>query len=127
MHDGTRKLPDNTKVSLKDLRLYLATTKREIETLLKTNFNELEMTLNNILQASGRIVTERLAEYSHAVSLMNLNDIVAGLDAIRQDLKLMNKITQDLRANASELDIGNDLSFHTFSYENNFFNFFIIY
>ncbi|XP_033213236.1 prominin-like protein isoform X2 [Belonocnema kinseyi] len=105
MHDGTRKLPDNTKVSLKDLRLYLATTKREIDTLLKINFNELEMTLNNILQASGRIVTERLAEYSHAVSLMNLNDIVAGLDAIRQDLKLMNKITQDLRANASELDI----------------------
>ena len=110
MHDGTRKLPDNTKVSLKDLKLYLATTKREIETLLITNFNELEMTLNNILQASGRIVTERLAEYSHAVSLMNLNDIVAGLDAIRQDLKMMNKITQDLRANASELDIGNDLS-----------------
>ena len=116
MHNGTKELPENTKVSLKDLNLYLTTTKRQIETLLKTNFHELEITLNNILQASGRIVTERLAEYSHAVSLMNLNDIVAGLDAIRQDLKMMNKITLELRANASELDIGNNL-----------FNFFYVF
>ncbi|XP_051163555.1 prominin-like protein isoform X2 [Leptopilina boulardi] len=105
MHDGTKQLPENMKVSLKDLRLYLMTTKKQIETLLISNFHELEITLNNILQQSGRIVTERLAEYSHAVSLMNLNDIVAGLDAIRKDLRMMNKITQDLRVNASELDI----------------------
>ncbi|XP_043469570.1 prominin-like protein isoform X2 [Leptopilina heterotoma] len=105
MHNGSKQLPENTKVSLKDLRLYLATTKRQIETLLISNFHELEITLNNILQQSGRIVTERLAEYSHAVSLMNLNDIVAGLGAIKEDLTMMNKITRELRVNASELDI----------------------
>lgn len=106
MQEGTKELPSNAKISLKDVKLYLSSTKLEIENLLKTNCEELEVTLNNILQASGKIVTEQLAEYSHAVSLTNLNDIVIGLESIREDLKLMNKITQDLRINASQLDIG---------------------
>ncbi|XP_029169888.1 prominin-like protein isoform X2 [Nylanderia fulva] len=105
MQEGTRELPTNAKTSLKDVKLYLTTTKQEIDNLLKTNPEELEVTLNNILQASGKIVTEQLAEYSHAVSLTNLNDIVAGLESIREDLRLMNKITQELRTNASQLDI----------------------
>lgn len=106
MQEGTKELPTNAKTSLKDVKLYLTTTKQEIDNLLKTNPEELEVTLNNILQASGKIVTEQLAEYSHAVSLTNLNDIVAGLESIREDLRLMNKITQELRINASQLDIG---------------------
>ncbi|GAB1869021.1 Prominin-like protein isoform X2 [Camponotus japonicus] len=105
MQEGTKELPTNAKTSLKDVKLYLTTTKQEIDNLLKTNPEELEVTLNNILQASGKIVTEQLAEYSHAVSLTNLNDIVAGLESIREDLRLMNKITQELRINASQLDI----------------------
>ena len=106
MQEGTKELPCKAKTSLKDVKLYLTTTKLEIDNLLKTNPEELEVTLNNILQASGKIVTEQLAEYSHAVSLTNLNDIVAGLESIREDLRLMNKITQELRINASQLDIG---------------------
>ncbi|XP_077260123.1 prominin-like protein isoform X3 [Temnothorax americanus] len=105
MQEGTKELPCKAKCSLKDVKLYLTTTKQEIDNLLKTNPEELEVTLNNILQASGKIVTEQLAEYSHAVSLTNLNDIVAGLESIREDLRLMNKITQELRINASQLDI----------------------
>ncbi|XP_050447197.1 prominin-like protein isoform X3 [Cataglyphis hispanica] len=105
MQEGTKELPTNAKTSLKDVKLYLTTTKQEIDNLLKTNPEELEVTLNNILQASGKIVTEQLAEYSHAVSLTNLNEIVAGLESIREDLRLMNKITQELRINASQLDI----------------------
>ncbi|XP_034944559.1 prominin-like protein [Chelonus insularis] len=105
MQQGTENLPSNAKISLKDVELYLTTTKEQINRLLITNYNELEITLNNILQASGRIVTEELAVYSHAVSLTNLNDIVSGLDTIRQDLKMIDKITRDLRTNASQLDI----------------------
>nr|XP_012152652.1 PREDICTED: prominin-like protein isoform X3 [Megachile rotundata] len=105
MQDGTKELPSNVKTSLKDVKLYLSTTKQEINNLLKTNFDELEINLNNILQASGRIVTEQLAEYSHAVSLTNLSDIVAGLESIKEDLKTMHTITRDLRTNASQLDI----------------------
>ncbi|KYN06796.1 Prominin-like protein [Cyphomyrmex costatus] len=105
MQEGTKELTCKAKTSLKDVKLYLTTTKKEIDNLLKTNPEELEVTLNNILQASGKIVTEQLAEYSHAVSLTNLNDIVAGLESIKEDLKLMNKITQELRINASQLDI----------------------
>lgn len=106
MQEGVEGLPDQAKTSLEDVELYLTTTKHEINNLLITNYDELEVTLNNILQASGRIVTEELAIYSHAVSLTNLNDIVSGLDAIREDLRMMNKITQELRMNASQLDIG---------------------
>ncbi|XP_063981410.1 prominin-like protein isoform X2 [Diachasmimorpha longicaudata] len=105
MQEGTEDLPSQAKTSLKDLELYLTTTKLQINTLLKDNYNELEITLNKILQASGRIVTDELAIYSHAVSLKNLSDIVSGLDAIRQDLRMMNQITQELRTNASQLDI----------------------
>lgn len=110
MQDGTKEFPNNVKISLKDVKLYLSNTKEAIDNLLKTNFEELEINLNNILQASGRIVTEQLAEYSHAVSLTNLSDIVAGLESIKEDLKIMQTITRDLRTNASQLDIGTDSS-----------------
>lgn len=106
MQEGTKELPHNVKTNLKDVKLYLSSTKQEIENLLKRNCEELEITLNSILQASGKIVTEQLAEYSHAVSLTNLNDIVTGLESIREDLRLMNRVTQELRINASQLDIG---------------------
>ncbi|XP_011499437.1 PREDICTED: prominin-like protein isoform X1 [Ceratosolen solmsi marchali] len=105
MQEGTRDLPKAARTSLGDVKLYLGTTKRQVETLLKVNYDELELALNVILQASGKIVTEQLAESSHAVSLMNLNDIVAGLDNIRKDLKMMNDITKELRNNASHLEI----------------------
>jgi prominin 1 len=107
MQEGTRDLTKTARTSLGDVKLYLGTTKREVETLLKVNYDELEIALNGILQASGKIVTEQLAESSHAVSLMNLNDIVAGLDSIRKDLKMMNDITKELRNNASHLEIRN--------------------
>lgn len=107
LQDSTRELPANAVASLKDVKLFMGTTKLEIDTLLKTNYKELESTLNNILQLSGKIVTEQLAEYSQAVSLTNLSDIVMGLGAIQKDLEMMNKITQELRTNASKLDIGN--------------------
>ena len=110
MQDGTKELPNNVKVSLKDVKLYLNNTKEEIYNILKTNFDELEINLNNILQASGRIITEQLAEYSHAVSLTNLSDIVAGLESIKEDLKIMHTITRDLRTNASQLDIGTTIN-----------------
>ncbi|KAJ8664265.1 hypothetical protein QAD02_005927, partial [Eretmocerus hayati] len=105
MHEGTRELPHAAKTSLRDVQLYLSSTKEQLDTLLKVNYQELEKTLNGILHASGKIVTEQLAESSHAVSLMNLNDIVAGLDSIRGDLKRMNDLTKQLRNYASQLDI----------------------
>ncbi|XP_012256989.2 prominin-like protein isoform X2 [Athalia rosae] len=104
MQDGTDELPINIKTNLNDVRLYLGVTKKEINNLLEQNYNELEVTLNNILQACGKIVTEQLAEYSNAVSLTTLNNIVSGLGAIRHDLNNIKRITQGLRENATKLD-----------------------
>ncbi|XP_044016661.1 prominin-like protein isoform X2 [Aphidius gifuensis] len=105
VQDGTETLPYNAKISLKDVELYLETTKRQINNLLITNYDELQNSLNNTLQASGKIVTEKLEVYSHAVSLTNLKDIVSCLDNIGEDLRVMHNITKDLRTNASQLDI----------------------
>lgn len=116
MQEGIENLPSRAKTNLKDVELYLTTTKKQISTLLTTNYNELEITLNNILQASGKIVTEELAAYSHAVSLTNLNEIVSGLDTIRQDLRMIDKLTRDLRTNASQLDIGTILIYRLLLY-----------
>ncbi|XP_078035778.1 prominin-1-A isoform X6 [Augochlora pura] len=103
MQEGTKELPSNVRTSLSDVKLYFNATKEQVNHLLKTNFDELEVNLNNILQDSGRIVTEQLAEYSHAVSLTNLSDIVAGLESVKDDLHIMQNITWDLRTNASKL------------------------
>ncbi|XP_031777823.1 prominin-like protein isoform X3 [Nasonia vitripennis] len=105
MHEGTKELPQAAQISLQDLKLYLKNTRSQIEILLKVNYDELAQALDRILQASGKIVTEQLAESSHAVSLMNLNDIVQGLDSIRADLKMMNDVTKELRNNAAHLEI----------------------
>ncbi|XP_015513238.1 prominin-like protein isoform X2 [Neodiprion pinetum] len=105
MQEGTNELPNNLKTNLKDVQLYLRVTSREIDNLLGTNYNQLEYTLNNILQASGRIVTEQLAKYSDAASLTNLNNIVSGLGEIGNDLKMIKDITQGLRTNATQLEI----------------------
>nr|XP_033336499.1 prominin-like protein isoform X5 [Megalopta genalis] len=103
MQEGTKELPSNVMISLKDVKLYLSTTKDQVNTVLKTNFDELEVNLNSILQDSGRIVTEQLAKYSNAVSLTNLSDFVTGLESVKNDLSIMQTITKDLRTNASKL------------------------
>lgn len=106
MNEGTKQLPSNVNTSLKDVKLYLYTTKREIENLLIVNYIEMERTMNNILQVSGKIVTEQLAEYSRAVSLTNLNDIVTGLNNTKTELKKMDSATHQLRTLAGNLDNG---------------------
>lgn len=108
MQEGTNDLPNNLKTSLKDVQLYLNVTRREIIQLLDNNYRELEISLNKILQTSGQMVTEKLAEYSHAVSLTNLNNIVSRISEIRVDLNKIKDTTQGLRTNATQLDIGND-------------------
>ncbi|CAL7934952.1 unnamed protein product [Xylocopa violacea] len=104
MQDGTKELPNNVKTSLKDVKHYLNRTAEQITKLLVDNHDELRINLNNVLQASGRIVTEQLANYSRAVSLTNLSDIVIGLESIKEDLNTMHTITKELRTNASDLD-----------------------
>lgn len=75
--NGIEELPKTFNQSLDDVQLYLNNTQYEINTLLRTNFGQLEQELNDQLDKSGLIVKNRLALVSRAVALENLTEIVS--------------------------------------------------
>jgi predicted PurR-regulated permease PerM len=74
---GVQHLPKTVNQSTDDIMLFLNNTQYEINTLLRTNFNQLEQELGDSLDKSGLIVKNRLAVLSEAASLENLTDIVS--------------------------------------------------
>jgi len=74
---GVQQLPKTVNQSTDDIMLFLNNTQYEINTLLRTNFNQLEQELGDSLDKSGLIVKNRLAVLSEAASLENLTDIVS--------------------------------------------------
>lgn len=77
IRSGVQQLPKTLNQSTDDLMLYLNNTQHEVNTLLRTNFEQLEHELGNSLDKSGLIVKNRLAVLSEAASLENLTDIVS--------------------------------------------------
>ncbi|XP_044733523.1 prominin-like protein [Chrysoperla carnea] len=106
MQNGTDELPNSVRTSIKDTRGYISFTQLQLETLLDTNFQELEQNLIDILDTSGAIVSEKLKEYSNAVALSQLAGIVHDLPDVSRDLRKMKTETTDLRTNASRLNDG---------------------
>ena len=74
--DGLHKLPKTLNQSLDDFSLYLNNTQHEVNTLLRTNFGQLEAEISTSLDQSGVIVKNRLAQVSQANALDNLTEIV---------------------------------------------------
>ncbi|XP_014257158.1 prominin-like protein [Cimex lectularius] len=105
MEEGAQNLPKTVRVSIMDTKLYLNNTRREVNTLLVTNFGELDVVLNKLLRKSGEIVKNKLGEISKAAVLTNLTTIVQGLKNIRIDLDNMDYLTKSLKAKATELEI----------------------
>ncbi|XP_071444915.1 prominin-like protein isoform X2 [Hetaerina americana] len=106
MEEGTQDLTSSLKTGLSDTKLYLSNTKEEVNNLLVTNFLELEIVLNKILEASGKIVKDKLAEVSKAIALQNLTSIVSGLGKIKEDLHDIKTVTKYLQGNSSQLNQG---------------------
>ncbi|XP_001946597.2 prominin-like protein isoform X2 [Acyrthosiphon pisum] len=104
LEDGVKELPTNVKKSLNDTRLFINNTKKEVDNLLVVNFDELEETLSNILEASGEIVKKKLGEVSKASVLSNLTAVVNGLGLIKQDLSNVDSLTRQLQETALQLD-----------------------
>lgn len=104
LEDGVKELPSNVKKSLNDTRLFINNTKTEVDNLLVVNFDELEETLSNILEASGEIVKKKLGEVSKASVLVNLTAVVNGLGLIKQDLSNVDLLTRQLQETALQLD-----------------------
>ncbi|XP_059472702.1 prominin-like protein isoform X2 [Neocloeon triangulifer] len=106
MHDGAHELPDNVRTGLGDTELYLSNTKEEVNTLLVTNYRELQTVLNDILEGSGQIVKDKLADVSKAVALNNLTAIATGLTKIKGDLSDISTITRELQQKSQQLNAG---------------------
>ena len=76
IRNGLHEMPKTLNQSLDDVQLYLNNTQFEVNTLLRTNYGQLEAELFDSLDKSGVIVKNRLALVSHAVALDNLTEIV---------------------------------------------------
>jgi prominin 1 len=61
-HKGVVVLPNRLQTATEDIRLYLNNTGREVNSLLVTNFAELENSLNKLLNVSGPILKHNLTQ-----------------------------------------------------------------
>ena len=77
VRNGLHEMPKTLNQSLDDIQLYLNNTQFEVNTLLRTNYGQLEAELFDSLDRSGIIVKNRLAIVSQAVALDNLTEIVS--------------------------------------------------
>lgn len=106
VHNGVNQLPRTLNQSLDDIKLYLNKTQFEVNTLLRTNFRQLEQELDNSLDRSGIIVKNRLAQHTKAISLENLTAIVSKLDDIHRDLTELSDHTNILKTDVRRIAHG---------------------
>ena len=105
-YDGVKKLPSRLNNASEDAAQYLDNTSTEIDTLLVTNFKELEAVLNDILDESGPILKKSLAEVTQAVAIDDLTDIVSNLGNVKRYLKDIQNKSLILQAKVEQLRIG---------------------
>ena len=96
-NDGMYNLPAKLDVATKDTSLYLDNVNGEVQTLLVRNFAELESGLSQILDESGPILKDNLAQVTQAVAVDNLAHIVAGLGNVKRHLKNIKNQTENVQ------------------------------
>jgi len=106
VYDGVQKLPERLQSSTGDSRLYLDNTGRQVNSLLVTNFGELEQVLGDILDESGPILKRSLAEVTQAVAIDDLAVIVSNLGTIKRYLKEIQNKTHLLQDKVGQLRLG---------------------
>ena len=77
-----------------------------LSSLLVDNFDELESGLNRILDDSGPILKQSLAQVTQAVAIDNLADIVAGLSSVKRHLKDIQEQTITVQDKVGQLKLG---------------------
>lgn len=105
-NEGLYNLPRKLEVATEDTSLYLDNVNGEVQTLLVTNFAELENGLNRILDESGPILKRNLAQVTQAVAIDNLADIVAGLGNVKRLLKNVKNQTEFVQRTVGQVQIG---------------------
>ncbi len=105
-YDGLQRLPERLQTSTEDSRQYLDNTGREVNSLLVTNFKELEVVLYDILDESGPILKRSLAEVTQAIAIDDLTAIVSNLGNVKRYLKEIQNKTHLLQDKVGQLKLG---------------------
>lgn len=82
--------------SLEDTGGYFLHTGESLETLLVTNFAEMEEVIGDILDDSGPILKRKLAAITEAIAIDDLTAIVSGLGRVKGNLKSILSDTETL-------------------------------
>ncbi|XP_044252661.1 prominin-like protein isoform X2 [Tribolium madens] len=104
MEEGIGDLPQNLRKGVTDVDTYLDTTKKQIETLLKKNYGEFESVLTKMIDNSTAAVYGELVNYSNAISMTEVANIVEALPAIEEKFITLKYSTNTLRVYASQLN-----------------------
>ena len=105
-YEGTKELSPRFDDALDDTGMYIEHTGSSINTLLVTNYKELEAVVGQILDESGVILKDNLAKVTQAIAINNLTDIVSGLGRIRGNLKDILTDTSILEERVAQLRDG---------------------
>ena len=105
-YNGWSDLSSRLDSSLEDTGEYIQHAGDSIETLLVTNFAEMEEDIGGILDDSGPILKRRLAELTEAIAIDDLTNIVSGLDEVKRRLKQVLAYTRTLDDKVNQLKDG---------------------
>ena len=78
----------------------------EVKVLLEDNFDELSEGLDKILDGSGHILKDNLAQVTQAVAIDNLATIVSGLGNVKRHLKDIERETTKVQIKVDQLRDG---------------------
>ncbi|XP_063700533.1 prominin-like protein isoform X2 [Culicoides brevitarsis] len=106
LQHGVENATTVARYGINDTTLYLRRTSIHIRHILVDNYNELKTDLEKILNDTGNVVIEKLANESKAIELVRLNNLVKNLNNIQNDLEIMKDETKNLRIRASQLSDG---------------------
>ncbi|CAG4990777.1 unnamed protein product [Colias eurytheme] len=106
MDTGGSNVVDTVQASVRDAQEFLNATQAHSRHLLVTNYQELEVELNEMLTSSGQTVLRVLDDFTSATSVQKLNGMVQQLDRVPDDLRAVQRSTAALRSKAEDLDSG---------------------
>ncbi|CAL4071051.1 unnamed protein product, partial [Meganyctiphanes norvegica] len=103
---GVQHLPEDVKIAVHDIQLYLNNTDKEVQNVLVNNYQELQKVLFTKLDSSGELVKMELGRVTKAIAIDNLTDIATSLSKIKTDLSMIKNTTLHLQDQTSNLQSG---------------------
>ena len=105
-YSGAQQVTTRMGASLEDASLYLQHTDQSFDTLLVTNFQEMEEVVTRVLEESGGILTRKLTNVTEASALGSIHSLVTSLPRVRSGLKEIRGDIRELEDQVNQLVSG---------------------